>query len=66
MRLNFKSLKANLDFIQVLGTDTCSGEFESKTPYMYSSWNCIQQNQRFEDETNVTNKKSNYFGRWTQ
>ncbi len=37
--------------------DTCSGEFESKTPYMYSSWNCIQQNQRFEDETNVTNKK---------
>ena len=37
--------------------DTCSGEFESKTPYMYSSWNCVQQNQRFEAETNITNKK---------
>ena len=37
--------------------DTCSGEFESKTPYMYSSWNCIEQNDRFETETDITNKK---------
>ncbi len=37
--------------------DTCSGEFESKTPYMYSSWNCINQNQRFEEETTITNNK---------
>ncbi len=37
--------------------DTCSGEFESKTPYMYSSWSCVDQNQRFEKETSVTEKK---------
>ena len=37
--------------------DTCSGEFESKTPYMYSSWSCVEQNQIHEDETRVTNKK---------
>ena len=37
--------------------DTCSGEFQSKTPYMYSSWNCIEENNRFEDETQVSNRK---------
>ena len=37
--------------------DTCSGEFQSKTPYMYSSWSCIDQNNRFEEETGVTNKR---------
>ena len=37
--------------------DTCSGEFESKTPYMYSSWNCIEQNDRFETETDGINLK---------
>ncbi len=37
--------------------DTCSGEFESKTPYMYSSWSCIDQNQRHEEETKITPKK---------
>ena len=38
--------------------DTCSGEFESKTPYMYSSWSCIDQNQRHEEETKISpNKK---------
>ena len=37
--------------------DTCSGEFESKTPYMYSSWTSNHCNSNFEDETKVTNKK---------
>ena len=37
--------------------DTCSGEFESRTPYMYSSWNCVSENKRFEKETEVSKKK---------
>ncbi len=37
--------------------DTCSGEFESKTPYMYSSWSCIDQNNQYEKETQVTQQK---------
>jgi len=37
--------------------DTCAAEFSSITPYMYSSWNCNDQNDQYEKETNVTNKK---------
>ena len=37
--------------------DTCSGEFQSFTPYMYSSWSKNQNNAYFEKETEVTNKK---------
>ncbi|MEE2694881.1 MAG: carbamoyl-phosphate synthase large subunit [Pseudomonadota bacterium] len=44
-------------FSKFKNIDTCSGEFESRTPYMYSSWNCIDQNDRYENETSVTNKK---------
>ena len=37
--------------------DTCSGEFESFTPYMYSSWPNNQIKQSHEKETKVTPKK---------
>ena len=37
--------------------DTCSGEFQSFTPYMYSSWSKNQNNAYFEKETKVTNKE---------
>ena len=37
--------------------DTCSGEFQSFTPYMYSSWSKNQIYNSFEKETEVTNKK---------
>ena len=37
--------------------DTCSGEFKSHTPYMYSSWTCNSQNEYFENETKITKKK---------
>ena len=37
--------------------DTCSGEFESFTPYMYSSWPNNQIKQSHEEETKVTPKK---------
>ncbi|MBF91942.1 MAG: carbamoyl phosphate synthase large subunit [Rickettsiales bacterium] len=37
--------------------DTCSGEFKSLTPYMYSTWSNIESSKLFEDETKVTNKK---------
>ena len=37
--------------------DTCSGEFQSFTPYMYSSWSKNQTNNAFEKETEVTNKE---------
>ena len=53
--INIKN-KNNL-FPAFRNIDTCSGEFESKTPYMYSSWSCINQNKRFEEETTVTEKK---------
>ena len=37
--------------------DTCAAEFSSMTPYMYSSWDCNDQNSPYEKETNITNKK---------
>ena len=37
--------------------DTCAAEFSSITPYMYSSWDCNDQNDLYEKETNVTPKK---------
>ena len=37
--------------------DTCAAEFSSMTPYMYSSWDCNDQNDPYEKETNVTKKK---------
>ncbi len=49
--------KKNNLFPSYRNIDTCSGEFASTTPYMYSSWSCTDQNQRFEEETSVTNKK---------
>ena len=52
-----KLKKENRLFTKFKNIDTCSGEFESKTPYMYSSWNCINQNERYEQETFSTNKK---------
>ena len=55
-KLNFlketKKLKTSFRNI-----DTCSGEFQSFTPYMYSSWSKNQNNAYFEKETKVTNKK---------
>ena len=37
--------------------DTCSGEFQSFTPYMYSSWSKNQNDKKFEKETEVTDRK---------
>ena len=37
--------------------DTCSAEFISNTPYMYSSWDSIEQNNQYEKETKPSNKK---------
>ena len=37
--------------------DTCSGEFPSKTPYMYSSYTNLLSCKTFEKETEVTSKK---------
>jgi len=37
--------------------DTCSGEFKSFTPYMYSSWESNDYTPNFEKETEITNKK---------
>ena len=37
--------------------DTCSGEFKSFTPYMYSSWESNDYGSNFEKETDITNKK---------
>ena len=37
--------------------DTCSGEFPSKTPYMYSSYSNLDSVPYFEKETKVSNKK---------
>ena len=37
--------------------DTCSGEFESFTPYMYSSWPYSQSKGSYEKETEVTKRK---------
>ncbi len=37
--------------------DTCSGEFKSSTPYMYSTWTSNKLNTDFESETDVTRKK---------
>ena len=53
----YKIKKKNKLFSSFRNIDTCAGEFESQTPYMYSSWSCIEQNQRFEDETTVGNNK---------
>ncbi len=55
--LIFKTKKKERLFPSFRNIDTCSGEFQSKTPYMYSSWNCVEENNRFEDETQVSNKK---------
>ena len=37
--------------------DTCSGEFSSQTPYMYSTWSSNTQNSIFEKETVSSDKK---------
>ena len=37
--------------------DTCSGEFLSQTPYMYSTWSSNTQNSIFEKETVSSDKK---------
>ena len=47
----FNIKKKDRLFTSFRNIDTCSGEFQSKTPYMYSSWNCVEENSRFEDET---------------
>ena len=49
--------KKNKLFSSFRNIDTCAGEFQSHTPYMYSSWSCADQNQRFEKETQVGNNK---------
>ncbi len=36
--------------------DTCSGEFKSNTPYMYSSWDNFSVDNIHEEETKVTKK----------
>ena len=53
----FNIKKKDKLFTSFRNIDTCSGEFQSKTPYMYSSWNCVEENSRFEDETQVSNRK---------
>ena len=52
-----KLKKKNKLFSSFRNIDTCAGEFQSHTPYMYSSWSCADQNQRFEKETQVGNNK---------
>ena len=52
-----KLKKKNKLFSSFRNIDTCAGEFLSHTPYMYSSWSCADQNQRFEKETQVGNNK---------
>ena len=37
--------------------DTCSAEFPSKTPYMYSSFSNIDSSPQFEKETQISNRK---------
>jgi carbamoyl-phosphate synthase large subunit len=37
--------------------DTCSGEFKSFTPYMYSTWASNNKSSNFEKETKITPKK---------
>ena len=37
--------------------DTCSGEFKSFTPYMYSTWNNIESSTLFEDRLSKSKKK---------
>ncbi len=49
--------KKNNFFASFRNIDTCAGEFQSYTPYMYSSWSCVDQNQRFENETKVGKNK---------
>ena len=62
-----KLKKKNKLFSSFRNIDTCAGEFQSHTPYMYSSWSCADQNQRFEKETQVgNNKKGNYSRRGTK
>ena len=56
-KLDFQYKKKDRLSTSFRNIDTCSGEFQSKTPYMYSSWNCVEENSRFEDETKVSNKK---------
>ncbi len=53
-----KDLKRNNNLhAKFKNIDTCSGEFKSFTPYMYSSWASNKQNPNFEKETDITNKK---------
>ncbi len=37
--------------------DTCSGEFKSSTPYMYSTWSSNFNKKNYENETDITSKK---------
>jgi carbamoyl-phosphate synthase large subunit len=37
--------------------DTCAGEFQSFTPYMYSTWAFDHRDNKYEEETKVTKKK---------
>ena len=52
----------NLKKIKGLGAkfrniDTCSGEFKSLTPYMYSTWSSNFNKKNYENETDITSKK---------
>ncbi len=52
------SLKKELNFKPAFrNIDTCSGEFPSKTPYMYSTCVNLDSTPTFEEETRVSNKK---------
>ena len=53
-----KKIKKSFDLkVSYRNIDTCAAEFSSMTPYMYSSWDCNDQNDPYEKETNVTKKK---------
>ena len=55
-KLNGLKKKYNLH-AKFKNIDTCSGEFKSFTPYMYSSWVSNDYGSNFEKETDITNKK---------
>ena len=53
----FKLKSKNKLHAKFKNIDTCSGEFESFTPYMYSTWTSNENSLSFEKETNITQKK---------
>ena len=49
--------KSNKFHICFKTIDTCSAEFPSKTPYMYSSFSNVDSSPQFENETQISKRK---------